>query len=245
MNWVSYFERNRENRRTIPWERGINVPEGVREPLIASLQVFQIGESGEGTHMKRCAAASGDAEYAQAVHLFIAEEQAHSAWMARALELLGAPLLRRHWSDVGFILLRRLMGLTCEVMVLLTAEVIGRNYFRAVHRGIDDDVLRTMLAQMISDEEAHIAFQVDRLRKSFAAMPRFMTPALRLAWWTLYHGAFVVVLRGHGSLLRAVNVSPGQFLRECDGTYHRVCAALFKGYALTHEAGARKKHATA
>ncbi|MBS1914514.1 MAG: hypothetical protein JST22_21195 [Bacteroidetes bacterium] len=227
MNWVHYFERNRETRRTIPWERGITVEPHVRGPLVRSLQRFQIGESGEGRHMKRGAAKTGNAEYARAVHLFIEEEQYHSAIMGQALDLLGAPRLKGHWSDILFIGLRRMMGLTCEVLVLLAAEVVGRNFFRTVHRGVDDDALRTMFAQMIADEEAHVAFQTDQLRAAMAAMPAPARPFMRLAWWAVYNGAFFVVVWDHRHLFRALLVSPTEFMSDCDGTYDEVCSVLF------------------
>ncbi|HVZ40379.1 MAG TPA: ferritin-like domain-containing protein [Candidatus Kapabacteria bacterium] len=228
MNWVHYFERNRETRRTIPWERGITVEPHVRNPLIRSLQRFQIGESGEGRHMKRGAARTGNAEYARAVHLFIEEEQYHSAIMGQALDLLGAPRLKRHWSDVFFVGLRRTMGLTCEVLVLLAAEVVGRNFFRTAYHGVDDAVLRAMLAQMIDDEEAHVAFQADHLRSVLQRMPAPMRFAVRLAWWAVYNGAFLVVVWDHRHLFRALQVSPTEFMSDCDGTYDDVCAVLFR-----------------
>lgn len=227
MTWASYFEKNRDNRRNIPWERGITIDEHVRGPLVRSLQRFQIGESGEGVHMKRGAARTGDAGYLHAVQLFIAEEQVHSSWMATALGLMNAPLLTGHWSDVAFIALRRLMGLTTEVMVLLAAETVGKHYFRVVHRGIDDLVLRTMYAQMISDEEGHIAFQVDSLRRAFAREPRLLRGFRRAMWWTVYHAAFVVVIWDHRHLFRALNVSPTEFMIDCDDTYGEISSVLF------------------
>jgi hypothetical protein len=228
MNWVSYFEKNRAERRAISWELGISIDRNLRAPLARSLQRFQVGESGEGMHMKKCAAATGDAEYAQAVHLFIAEEQAHAAMMAEILRRIGAPLIKRHWSDVGFIMLRRLMGLNMEVMVMLSAEIIGKNYFQALYHGVDDPVVRSVCAQIVADEDGHIEFQCDHLRKTLARLPRYMQTFLRGAWWLLYQAAFLVMVYDHRELFRALSIHPAEFMHDCDRTYDDAVAMVFE-----------------
>src|SRR5437016_280606 len=35
--WLNYFEHNRRNRRAIPWDRPLEIPPHVREPLIRAL----------------------------------------------------------------------------------------------------------------------------------------------------------------------------------------------------------------
>ena len=42
-DWLAYFEHNRANRREIPWDTKIELPPGMRVPLIRSLQRFQVG----------------------------------------------------------------------------------------------------------------------------------------------------------------------------------------------------------
>src|SRR5436853_6547379 len=82
MEWTAYFERNRASRLTIPWEREILVEPHLRAPLIRSLQRFQVGEQGDGLHLRAAAAATGDADYAYAIALFVAEEQEHARLLA-------------------------------------------------------------------------------------------------------------------------------------------------------------------
>src|SRR5690348_1711889 len=107
MNWTTYFEHNREHRQGIPWELGVHLPPHLHGPLIHSLRRFQLGESGEGHHLRQHAASTGDPAYERCIGMFIAEEQEHSRLMARVLHALQAPLLTSHWSDACFILLRR------------------------------------------------------------------------------------------------------------------------------------------
>src|SRR5260370_32900502 len=109
-SWLNYFKANRIHRHAIPWERDINIDPCLHAPLIRSLRRFQVGESGEGRHLRRQAARSGDADYQAAIDLFIKEEQEHARLMAGILKKLNAPVLGHHWSDSCFILLRRLFG---------------------------------------------------------------------------------------------------------------------------------------
>ncbi len=131
-NWLNYFKSNRIQRQDIPSDHEINIEPNLRGPLIRSLQRFQVGESGEGHHLRRQAAKSGDADYQAAIDLFIKEEQEHARLMACVLRKLNAPLIEHHWSDACFILLRRLFGLHHELLVLLMPEMIAKRYFRAL-----------------------------------------------------------------------------------------------------------------
>ena len=111
VDWLSYFRHNREDRHLIPWERCITVAPRLHDPLIRSLQRFQVGEQGDGKHLKQGAATLGDPDYEETIRLFIEEEQEHSRLLARILNALDAPLLAGHWSDRIFIVLRRMTGL--------------------------------------------------------------------------------------------------------------------------------------
>ena len=77
-HWLNYFEHNRRHRNDIPWERTIQVPPQLLPPLINSLQKFQVGESGEGRHLRKQAATTLDSTYQAAIDLFIKEEQEHA-----------------------------------------------------------------------------------------------------------------------------------------------------------------------
>src|SRR5262245_35240751 len=71
--------------------------------LAASLQDFQLGESSEGRHLldraRLYADDTGDPEYAEAMQLFIREEQRHARDLGEFLLLAGVPLLQRTRLD--------------------------------------------------------------------------------------------------------------------------------------------------
>src|SRR5207253_3603965 len=118
------------NRMSIPWEHSVVIEQHLRGPLVRSLQRFQVGEQGDGIHLKRNATATGDPAYAETISLFIDEEQEHARLLAQLLRGMGAPLLGWHWSDACFVCVRRLSGLRLELMVLLAAELISKRYYR-------------------------------------------------------------------------------------------------------------------
>jgi hypothetical protein len=225
--WLNYFENNRANRPPVPWERGIQVELHLCEPLIRSLQKFQLGESGEGRNLKRHAMATGDQTYAAAIDLFIKEEQGHSRLMGEILRELNAPLLNGDWSDACFVFLRHRFGLHQELMVLLLPEMIAKHYFRALHDGTRDAVLRAVFAQIIQDEEGHLAFHVEYLRRAFAKMPFTRRIFTLVIWRMAFRATCVAVMLDHRAVLQAVGISRQQFWQDCGQIFDEVAAGIF------------------
>lgn len=226
-NWLNYFEHNRENRRVVSWKESLNIAPGVANPLIRSLQRFQVGESGEGRHLRAAANTTGNLAYIKAIDLFIKEEQEHARLMGEILQRLKAPLLVSHWSDGCFILLRRLFRLNQELMVLLVPEIIAKRYFRLLHDRIDDEAVRAVCAQILHDEEGHVAFHVEYLRGALAGLSVPARVILREAWRALFRLAVLVVLFDHRSFLKASGVSASSFWWDCELMFDDVSAQIF------------------
>jgi len=66
--------------------------------------------------------------------------------------------------------------------VLLLPEMIAKLYFRVLHDGIRDPVLRAVTAQIAQDEEGHLAFHIEYLRCAFESMS-FMGRILAQVIW--------------------------------------------------------------
>lgn len=225
--WLNYFEQNRAHRLPVPWEQGVQLEPRLRTPLIRSLQKFQIGESGEGRRLRRHAAATGDAVYQAAIDLFIKEEQEHARLMAAVLQRLGAPLLTSDWTDQCFVFLRRCFGLHQELMVLLLPEMIAKRYFRALFEGSSDPVLRAVCTQILRDEDGHVAFHVDYLRRAFASLSFSQRIAAQVVWRLLFRGACLVVMLDHRAALRACGVGAAAFWRDCGRIFDETAAGIF------------------
>lgn len=219
-DWLEHFERNRIDRMHIPWERGLHIETSLRSALICSLQRFQVGETGEGRHLKACAAQTGDPVYEKAIDLFIKEEQEHARLLARVLQMLDAPLLQGHWSDACFIVLRRMSALRMELMVLLMAEIIAKRYYRAVYEASDDPVLRSLCAQILRDEVSHVAFHCDYLRGAFTALSAPQRWLVQQAWKSLFRLVCYLLVWDHREFLRASKLSRSAFVRDCERLFN-------------------------
>jgi hypothetical protein len=226
--WVIHFEQNvavhADVDATIDFEGTCAVPEAVREPLIASVRRFQLGESGDGRQLLRKAAKAGDPEYLRAAELFVAEEQQHASLLLRLLGYLGGTPMSKHWSDAVFVRLRRLMGLRTELMVLTVAEVVALSYYGGLAADGPDPVVRAVAARIVADEHPHVRFQRDRLRAGFAhsgLLSRVMAFAF---WWLTAIGATVVVAMDHGPLLDAIGYRRTRFIRDVLADFAKVVA---------------------
>ena len=164
--WIEHFELNRRRQPMQPWERGAKLTHAERFTVIDSIRQFQLGESGEGQHIKKCAAAHarriGDSDYPAAMHLFIAEEQRHSAMLGQYLDLAHESRLTKSKIDGIFRWLRHLMGLELSLIVLSTAEIVAGIYYRALRDATECDLLQSICRRILRDEAAHLAFHRDR-----------------------------------------------------------------------------------
>lgn len=227
MNWLGYFEQNREDRLRIPWELGIHLEPPLREPLIRSLQRFQVGESGEGAHLRQRADTTGDPVYRASIDLFIKEEQEHARLMALVLRGVGAPLLQKHWSDSCFVTLRHFFGLHGTLLILLMPEMIAKGYFRALEEGTSDPVLRAVFGQIFRDEEGHLAFHSDCLNDACSGLSFSRRVLMQIGWRLLFRIVCAVMIVDHGRLLRQVGVSPAAFWNDCGLIFDEVAAGIF------------------
>ena len=225
--WLNYFEQNRKSRHPVPWELGIRPELSLNAPLVHSLQKFQLGESGDGRRLKQHARNTEDPIYAEAIDLFIKEEQEHSRLMGRILDKLNAPRLRSHWSDWCFVTMRRLFGLHQELMVLLLPEMIAKRYFRALHEGTSDAVLRAVFSQIAQDEDGHLSFHTDYLRRAFQRMSFTGRIATLVTWRIAFRATCLVVMFDHWPVLKAVGMKPRQFWDDCGEIFDEVAAGIF------------------
>lgn len=226
-DWLAYFNRNREGRPQITFDSGVTVEPKMRDPLIRSLQRFQVGESGEGEHLLAGAEATGDPIYAEAIRMFVAEEQQHARLLSSAIQAMGGTLLDGHWSDRAFVFLRRLLGLRMELLVLLIAELIARRYYRALYDGTDDPALRAMYAQIMRDEVGHVRFHFDYLHHAFEGTPAPHRIVIQTGWALVFRATCLVVMLDHRSVLRASGLPLEIFWHDCGLIFSEAASRIF------------------
>ncbi|MFD9128919.1 ferritin-like domain-containing protein [Kitasatospora sp. NPDC059571] len=209
--WVAHFTAEAAWRAELgdpDWSRGACASAA----LLRSLQKFQVGEDGDGAGLIGKADAAGDADYAAAVRLFVAEERNHARLLAELLRATGTPLLGSHWSDALFVRFRRLLGLRLELMVPLVAEVVAVPYYRAVRDGAADGLVAEVAGRIAADERRHIPFHCLRLRTSIGQLPAALHSPAVACWRLLALAAAVFVAVDHGPALRVLGIGRTRFV---------------------------------
>lgn len=215
-HWISHFEANtRLNHELQLPDARCELPENVRASVARSLAIFQLGESGGGTRLRRytrnIAALENLKGYQRAVDLFVAEEQSHAALLARTVKHLRGTLLQKQWTNSIFRWLRDLVNLEFNIQVLLTAELIAEVYFGLLSLRCTDPVVQTVAKKLLRDEMGHLSFQRDFLFERL----KTLTPAVQRLWrWqfqAIHFATACVVSWDHRDCLRSLNVSPADF----------------------------------
>jgi hypothetical protein len=221
--WLNHFEYHADHPRRMP-EGVPNVLTVMERRLIApSIATFQLGEQSSGSNLLRAAyhfAQEHSApEVARITELLIREEQQHAALLKGFMAAHGIPARHHHWTDRVFRRVRRQAGLELSLGVLLTAELIGNVYYRAMETATECQRLRLLCRMMVADELAHIGFESDLLlsmRAGRSASARF---ALDLAHRTFLMGTALVVWTTHRPVLKKAGYGLTGFLRACGEQY--------------------------
>ena len=190
---------------------------GEREILGPSLAQFQLGESSDGRHLlayaRRFGDTSGDSWLAEAMALFIQEENRHSHWLGQFLKAQQYPPLRACWSDAAFRLVRKLMGFGLMVSVLVCAEIVAVPYYKAVRTSTASQWLRAICTRLLKDEAIHLRFQASNLGAVWRRWKLFR--ALRNCHKLLMGLICFVVWQEHAAVLRLGGYTRLTFLNEC------------------------------
>lgn len=168
-DWISYFEYNNSHLLKVDYTVCDELTKEEIELITPSIRAFQIGEGSEGKHLKKAvkkfAQKSGYPEYIKIMRWFIIEENRHSSTLAKYMKAYGIKRAEHLWIDNVFRFLRKLTGIGCEVVVLVTAEMIALSYYDALANATRSEQLKAICAQMLHDELMHVILQSDTLRR--------------------------------------------------------------------------------
>lgn len=164
--WAAYFRRNLRQFTPPPMPvKGTVLPEASRLPIVNSLAVFQLGESGGGTRLMRyvrqVVSEKDLAGYEEAVRLFIEEEHYHASLLKDVVLYLGGEIQEKQWSNSIFRWVRNLFGVEFNIQILLIAELVAEVYYGLLYRKGGDPVLKKCCHKILSDEMRHIAFHTE------------------------------------------------------------------------------------
>src|SRR5262245_4096002 len=205
--WLDYFHANATRLLDVPWDAGPQLNASELAAVASSIQEFQLGESSDGrrslTITRDYAARCGDDRYPEAMAAFFAEEHRHARDLGRFLQLAGVPLQSHSWGDAVFRQLRRALNLELLIAALLTAELIAKVYYRALHDATGSPLLRRICTQILRDEKVHVQFHFQRFAILRRFRPRWLIAACHAGQRFLLAGTGLVVWRNHRRALHA------------------------------------------
>jgi hypothetical protein len=221
--WLNHFEYHAEHPRCIPQPLADVLEPEERRLIASSIATFQLGEQSEGSTLLRVTQQFARKNQLPALvrimELFIREEQRHAALLQGFMQDHQIRPKRRDLTDRMFRRLRRLAGLELYMSVLISAELIGNVYYRALESATGSQRLKVLCRTLVADELVHVAFESLLLLELRAARPSWMRPLMRMA----HRGFFVttagVVWVAHRSLLRHTGYDARSFLRSCLAQY--------------------------
>lgn len=201
--WKSYFIANRLHFEGIDWNYPFLLTRDEKKIIQSSIQQFQKGEQSEGKHLYAFAKKMGDPTYTETIRLFILEEQKHAFVLGKFMDRESIPRIYGHWVDHTFRWLRKLAGLENTVLILVTAEIIAKVYYQALFDATASNLLRKICAQILQDEDQHIAFQAQTL--SYFYKQKKSLPGMISRYWHrfLMMGTICVVWAYHRTVLKA------------------------------------------
>lgn len=239
--WINHFANNAAitRRITLPDSR-CALPDEVREPLARSIAIFQLGESGGGTRLRRYARKVAPLEqfrgYMRAVDLFVAEEQGHAALLARLLEHLRGTRLKKQWSNTVFRAVRGLLNIEFNVQVLLTAELIAEVYFGHLYLRVDDPAVKLVARKLLADEMKHLAFQREFLADRLAGLSPTWRRLWRLQFEMIHRVTTWVVSWDHAPCFHAIGFAPADFRARAAEAVDRFSQRLWHAVPGPHPA---------
>ncbi len=214
--WIQRFEAStRLNHELKLPDMPCRLTEDERLAVGRSLAIFQLGESGGGTRLRRYTRSIATLEnlrgYRSAVDRFVAEEQSHAALLARVVQHLGGTLLQKQWTNSVFRWMRNLVNLEFNIQVLLTAELIAEAYFGILALRCKDPVVQTVARKLLRDETGHLAFQRDFLFERLKALSPQMQRLWRWQFQLIHAGTALVVAWDHRDCLRSMGIGQVAF----------------------------------
>jgi len=220
--WKEYFIINQRHFEHLDWNVNDALSADEKQCITHSLQQFQKGENSEGKHLFTFAKTFPDPEYFESVKLFIREEQKHAQVLARFMELHEIPRIKGHWIDSVFRGLRKFAGLENTIIVLVTAEIIAKVYYRALAEATDSVLLKKICNQILQDEDQHLAFQATTLRHFYHSSPRWKQVITRSWHRLLMTGTTFIVWLWHKRVLKSGGSFFGKFFMETMLVYFEV-----------------------
>jgi hypothetical protein len=221
--WLNHFEHHALRPSRVPPALADALTRGESRLIAASIAIFQLGEQSDGRTLLR--AAERHARLREMPHLvriidlLIREERRHALLLRAFMQDHRIPLRHGHWSNSVFRAARRLGGLELHLSVLISAELIGTIYYRALASATDCRRLQVLCRTLVADELAHIGFESQLLLALRARRGACARALIRMGHRLLFSAAAIAVWGTHRRVLRRAGHGALSFLCACRAQY--------------------------
>ena len=212
VDWIEYFEKNKANLLSLEFKKKTLTPQE-KSLISTSIRAFQLGEGSSGKRLFKAVAQNkivGE-DILKATPYFIQEENRHSNTLKKFMQHEGIEISKRNNLDAIFRFLRGLMGLECQIIVLVTAEMIALSYYTILASATKSSLLKTICKQMLQDELVHIIYQSRILKKLKKNRNRHSNLAINYVRRTLMSITIFVVYNSYTPLFKEVHCSYSKF----------------------------------
>lgn len=218
-NWIEYFEYNNNHLLKLDFANNAELTNEEINLIAPSIKAFQIGEGSEGKHLskvvKKFADKNNYPEYEEIMKWFILEENRHSQTLKKYMDIYKMKAVNNMALDTIFRILRKLMGLECEVIVLVTAEMIALSYYTALANATNSRLLNIICQQMLNDELRHVVLQSDTLYRISKNRNQVFNGLVRNMRKLLMRGTCFIVWNKYRDLFIKGDYSYKKFKNDC------------------------------
>jgi len=217
--WLNHFEYHAEHPRPIPEGLADQLDADEWRRIASSIATFQLGERSAGSSLLEAARGFARKHQVESVaritELFIREQQRHAALLRDFMEDHRIPLKAAHWTEWVFRRVRQLAGFELYLYVLITAELIGVVYYRALEAATVCQRLKVLCRAFVCDELAHIGFESHLLLSLRASRLAPARALMRLSHRAFLAGTACVVWSTHRAVLKRSGYGARSFLEQC------------------------------
>jgi hypothetical protein len=232
--WKNHFQHNLTKQR-IDWQLKPNITKEEKEKILYSLKAWQLGETSDGKHLmaavNKYAAHIHDAEYPEAVQLFIKEEQKHGGNLGRYIDLIGEQRAKKDWGDTLFRKIRYFnTSMELWTITVIIVESAAQVFYKALQDATSCALLKSICNDILIDEAHHIKFQNERLYIIFQQKSIYVKAVSMLFYAALFYLTIHAIWLGHRKALKAGGVSHSEFMKQMFYKFFRSMQFLHTDY---------------
>jgi hypothetical protein len=221
--WLAHFRSQAAHPRLVATTLDDTLTGRERRLIAQSIATFQLGASSPGTHLheavRRHCGAQDEHACVEIFNLLIAEEQRHASLLGAFMQDHDIPRRERAFTDQAFRALRRRGELAARLRILVTAQIIGIVYYRALEGVTDCRRLRILCRTIAADALAHVAFESQlllQMRGGKHGLAKLLSSAGEQCLLTV---AALVVFATHRRVLKSAGYGPALFVHDCRSQY--------------------------